>query len=562
MNPHHLPTHAVSFKGGCLADILHDRDHVNNDLQPYVCISEKCPQPPRFGSSSQWFQHMCEAHGRNWHRELHAPLSWICPLCIGSFEDEKTTFSGPAELTNHLNSTHGETGFTDSQVGAIVRQSRVQTPRPPDICPLCHHSMKPPERPPILEQEQRRRLSSAKQPLQGDVAAESSSKRIKTETGHRQASKHGDGVSRPIKVAENQTQHPETDSYNDPPLNLEEIAAHIAGHLQGITMLTQRMIAIDGAVEISADGQSETGRTDDDLTFLSLSLNRDESDHDSSSESAQGSGCDGHERLESAGEGNQTVTEDKGEEAKVEPGVAVYEDWSGIPNKHLNVDTESDVVLGTLQQAREDLRRSQEESARNSSLENAKVRDFMTMLRSKGETFDMEDAEDHAWSHLRARFPNAPPFLVARLVSAVVFRRMKVRYRQRHQSKLRQGIDNVDSFDPEPQVPGAGYSKPASDLPGGQQETFGAATRGVIKAQQLHQSLTIPSVVTAPTVATKLFHENYARSIALSERTHLSVLRRPKLDVPSPPENMDEALECPYCMRIISSEETEEPRWR
>jgi hypothetical protein len=148
-----------------------------------------------------------------------------------------------------------------------------------------------------------------------------------------------------IKVAENQTPHPETNSPNDPPLNLEDIAAHIAGHLQGITMLTQRMIAIDGAVEISSDGKSETGRTDDDLTSLSLSLNRAESDHDSGPESTQRPRSDRHKRLESVGEDNQTATEDKGEEAKVESGLAFYEDWSGIPNKYLDVDTESDVVL-------------------------------------------------------------------------------------------------------------------------------------------------------------------------------------------------------------------------
>ncbi|KAK3384603.1 hypothetical protein B0T24DRAFT_716268 [Lasiosphaeria ovina] len=206
-----------------------------------------------------------------------------------------------------------------------------------------------------------------------------------------------------------------------------------------------------------------------------------------------------------------------------------------------------------------------------SSSENAKVRDFMTKLKFKGETFDMEDAEDHARSHLLARFPNAPPFLVHRLVSAVVFRRMKLRYRQRHQDKLRQGID--DSFDPELQLPGAGHSAPAtrpvasaapaSDLPGGQQETRGAATLGVGKAQQPRPSRTIFSATNASSVNRQQF-PSYARSTALSGITLSAVSRRQKLDVPTPPKNIDEALkrvECPFCMRIISSEERKEPRW-
>jgi len=201
-----------------------------------------------------------------------------------------------------------------------------------------------------------------------------------------------------------------------------------------------------------------------------------------------------------------------------------------------------------------------------SSSENARVRDFMTKLKSKGETFDVEDAQDHAQSHLLARFPNTPPFLAQRLVSAVVFRRMKLRYRQRHRDKLRQGI--VDSFDSghasdaEPERPAAPAESPSGPL-GGQYGDRGAA-QGVRGAQQQQRpSRTIFSATNASSVNRQQF-PNYARSTALSGITRSAVPRRQKLDVPTPPQNIDEGLkkmECKFCMRIISSEERQEPRW-
>ncbi|EXL67266.1 hypothetical protein FOPG_16605 [Fusarium oxysporum f. sp. conglutinans race 2 54008] len=82
-----------------------------------------------------------------------------------------------------------------------------------------------------------------------------------------------------------------------------------------------------------------------------------------------------------------------------------------------------------------------------SSTENSRVRDFIAKQISRGENHDLEDAEDQARRYMQARFAKAPEFLVDRLVAAVVFRRMKLRYRQRHQEKLRQGVES--SFAPD-----------------------------------------------------------------------------------------------------------------
>ncbi|KAG6359755.1 hypothetical protein INS49_010807 [Diaporthe citri] len=64
-----------------------------------------------------------------------------------------------------------------------------------------------------------------------------------------------------------------------------------------------------------------------------------------------------------------------------------------------------------------------------SSSENAKIRGFMKKQNEKGNVEELADVEDHVRCHIKAHFPQAPEFLVNRLVEAVVFRRMMIRYR-------------------------------------------------------------------------------------------------------------------------------------
>ncbi|KAH7149102.1 hypothetical protein B0J13DRAFT_583867 [Dactylonectria estremocensis] len=115
------------------------RQHVNEDNRPFVCISEKCVKVspfPRFPTSRKWLEHMLTIHGRNWHREVHAPSQWICPLCY----DSEAVFPSTDGLATHL-ASHEEGSFADSQIQSIVRQSRTRHPRPLDVCPICCLSM-------------------------------------------------------------------------------------------------------------------------------------------------------------------------------------------------------------------------------------------------------------------------------------------------------------------------------------------------------------------------------------------------------------------------------------
>ncbi|KAL8380247.1 hypothetical protein RB599_009621 [Gaeumannomyces hyphopodioides] len=311
------------------ADILEKTkwQHVNEDHKPYVCISEKCSQPPRFAASSQWFQHMLTSHGRDWHREVHAPSSWVCPLCF----DGEVTFSKPTELADHFGAFHNGI-FTDSQVRDIVQQSRVRSTRPGDTCPLCCRSME--QRNPLTKEKGKaRRGSSSKQPFQGDPGLEGSFKRIKTEAGHSQPDQHGDGDPGTTAAAQHKP-NAQADPSAGPLLNIEAIASHIAGHLRSIMLLTQRMIETDVAMDISADNKSVSGGTDDDHEFHVMS-ERDDGDDDT--ESAPDFGSDKSMRSEAGGEG-----EGRGEEGEDETVTDDGADWSRIPNKDPAVDPAND----------------------------------------------------------------------------------------------------------------------------------------------------------------------------------------------------------------------------
>ncbi|KAH6995387.1 hypothetical protein EDB80DRAFT_524246, partial [Ilyonectria destructans] len=200
-----------------------------------------------------------------------------------------------------------------------------------------------------------------------------------------------------------------------------------------------------------------------------------------------------------------------------------------------------------------------------SSTENSRVRGFIAKQISRGETQDFEDAEDHARCHMQARFAKAPKFLVDRLVAAVVFRKMKLLYRQRHQEKLRQGVESSFVMD-----------HPNANLPAPTTNPLPAVTPAVtIPAPAITSNLPtkvhIPmrdrSVTYSATNASsvnKAKFATYAKSTAMSGITRSAVARRQQHDIPLPQQIFDDKLQkatCCYCMRIISKEETQEPRW-
>ncbi|PGH17688.1 hypothetical protein AJ79_01050 [Helicocarpus griseus UAMH5409] len=239
------------------------RQHVNEDHEPYVCISEKCSESlPRFATSTQWFRHMLTIHGQNWHREVHAPSSWPCPLCT----DEGATFSRPEDLTEHFADVH-EGIFKETQVQVIVRQSRTRSPRAHDTCPLCCFPVSQQD-PSSKEATNKNEEPSPKKP-HTEANLECRNKRIKTETGHVR-SDHKSADDRGSSVDQLEKRAP-VDSSSSNPIGIEVISSHVAAHLQGIMLLTLRLITIDVAMDVSADNQSTSGGTDHNSSWISSS---------------------------------------------------------------------------------------------------------------------------------------------------------------------------------------------------------------------------------------------------------------------------------------------------
>lgn len=196
-----------------------------------------------------------------------------------------------------------------------------------------------------------------------------------------------------------------------------------------------------------------------------------------------------------------------------------------------------------------------------SSSQNAKIRDYMKKLNEKGDIEELEDIEDHARCHIEVHCPKAPEFLVSRLVEAVTFRRMKIRYRQRHQAKLSQGLELLFSepaqsapYDKDTETPTAETTLPTTLS--SKRDTARVPSGPHPKSRSVAFSATVASSINRARFA------DYAKSTALSGITKAAVGRRQQLEVPAPPkEDGQDKLECPYCLRMVSREEMAQPRW-
>ncbi|KAK4458193.1 hypothetical protein QBC42DRAFT_186629, partial [Cladorrhinum samala] len=107
------------------------RRHVDEDLKPYRCMAERCPDPHAcFTSFDGWFKHM-QSHGQRWHQKIFPSPGWVCPVC-----DSGDVYNNPQCLRSHMEGSHGGK-FTESQLQSVLRQSIMERPRPPKECPLC-----------------------------------------------------------------------------------------------------------------------------------------------------------------------------------------------------------------------------------------------------------------------------------------------------------------------------------------------------------------------------------------------------------------------------------------
>ncbi|EPS45578.1 hypothetical protein H072_455 [Dactylellina haptotyla CBS 200.50] len=107
------------------------QQHVDSDLEPYVCISEKCSAAPiHFSKYEDWLRHMSD-HGPSvtaWDVHLSA---WKCPICENS-----EGFRWKPDFVNHIESSHGDR-FTSGQLNTLSKRNIISIPRDKFVCPFC-----------------------------------------------------------------------------------------------------------------------------------------------------------------------------------------------------------------------------------------------------------------------------------------------------------------------------------------------------------------------------------------------------------------------------------------
>ena len=189
--------------------------------------------------------------------------------------------------------------------------------------------------------------------------------------------------------------------------------------------------------------------------------------------------------------------------------------------------------------------------------ENVKVIRFIDKAHDGGV---MEEYISHIKWQIQFRHPNASPILAERLVNAVVFRRKKLMYRERHQQKLNQGVN--EAFLAE------GLFQYSLDTPKVQErntmKVAGHESRFLrVAATVKSSSQTLPFSATQASSVNRRGLASYARSAALSGMTGSAVARRDQLDVPPPPRPESETEEaiCPYCFEIVDKGKMARARW-
>jgi hypothetical protein len=112
-----------------------NRDHVDRDIEPYVCLSESCNDPLCFFETSHsWKEHMQRQHTLDWAWKIHLAV-WQCDLApadpqhIAEFHDKESFLA-------HLSAAHSG-NLSRAQILARGRRAKTIQIRDPFTCPLC-----------------------------------------------------------------------------------------------------------------------------------------------------------------------------------------------------------------------------------------------------------------------------------------------------------------------------------------------------------------------------------------------------------------------------------------
>lgn len=124
--------------GGSEQDNMNNwKSHIDQDVEPYGCISPECSQSLLFFVHRRdWESHMESAHSKDWLRKVHA-LTWFCDFGHDPpvmFQTEVLWKEHMLDPKSHSSRWRMPTPF---QLVALSSQRQRITPRDQFECPLC-----------------------------------------------------------------------------------------------------------------------------------------------------------------------------------------------------------------------------------------------------------------------------------------------------------------------------------------------------------------------------------------------------------------------------------------
>ena len=185
--------------------------------------------------------------------------------------------------------------------------------------------------------------------------------------------------------------------------------------------------------------------------------------------------------------------------------------------------------------------------------ENVRISQF---AQKHKDTLGLQDCQSYFKWQIQRMCPDTTVELVDRLLNAVIRRRERLCYREKHQQKLNQGVEDWLTRRDAAQTRESTTTKKRI-------VQFKEHDSGVIEVQ--HSKLatrTRLSETKATTVDAKPTLSSYERSVAPSGITKSAIARRSHLDVPPPPKAKNgQEVQCPYCPRLLGAVELKQERW-
>ncbi|KAF3226319.1 hypothetical protein TWF106_000814 [Orbilia oligospora] len=127
------------------------RNHYDDDIKPFVCISEACNDPLQFFSKfDSWKKHMVSQHSEDWPRTVHS-IAWCCD--IDDCRLNEKFFYRVEEFEEHLKGKP-KRQFSANQITALAVRKQRTIQREAGTCPFCEvtiNSVSNPQNSPLAD---------------------------------------------------------------------------------------------------------------------------------------------------------------------------------------------------------------------------------------------------------------------------------------------------------------------------------------------------------------------------------------------------------------------------